>query len=92
MYGKEPDCETCQPVKLREEHWEAFRIYQQCRGQLIMGGMGDAVDASIPAVKVVMDLENVEDQRTCLHKVLHMIRLDLKHAREQRELQRNSKK
>jgi hypothetical protein len=34
-----------------------------------MTGMGQAIDISIPAVKIVMDLYNVKDQLRCLNKV-----------------------
>ena len=40
------------------------------RNQLITAGMGQVIDISIPAVKIVMDLWNVHDQKKCLSKVL----------------------
>ena len=39
------------------------------RGQLITAGMGQIIDISIPAIKIVMDLYNVKDQKECLSKV-----------------------
>jgi hypothetical protein len=43
-------------------------IYQRCSGQLIMD-MGGPVDINILAVKLMMEMESVEDQRECLHRV-----------------------
>ena len=39
------------------------------RSQYITAGMGQVVDVSIPAVKIVMDLLGVHDQLKCLNKV-----------------------
>ncbi|HOO50360.1 MAG TPA: hypothetical protein PLK94_03620 [Alphaproteobacteria bacterium] len=44
------------------------------RNQIITAGMGQVVDISIPAVKIVMDLLGVRDQKSCLlkvHKAFH---------------------
>jgi len=40
------------------------------RNQLITVGMGQVIDISIPAVKIVMDLWHIHDQKKCLSKVL----------------------
>lgn len=40
------------------------------RNQMITAGMGQVIDISIPAVKIVMDLWQVTDQKKCLSKVL----------------------
>jgi len=39
------------------------------RQQVITTGMGQVVDISIPAVKIVMDLCGVKDQAACLNRV-----------------------
>ncbi len=44
-------------------------MYQLCRRQIITVGQGQQIDLSIPAVKIVMDLLGVVDQRTCLQRV-----------------------
>lgn len=44
-------------------------MYFLTRNQIITAGMGQVIDISIPAVKVVMDLLGVRDQKTCLLKV-----------------------
>jgi hypothetical protein len=40
-----------------------------CRGQIILTGMGEVVDLNFQAVKIVMDLYEVEDQQECFYKV-----------------------
>lgn len=40
------------------------------RNQFITAGMGQVIDISIPAVKIVMDLYQVQDQKRCLSKVM----------------------
>lgn len=40
------------------------------RRQYVTGEYGRVVDISIPAVKIVMDLYQIQDQRRCLEKVL----------------------
>lgn len=42
------------------------------RNQVLTAGMGDIIDINILAVKAVMDIENVQDQKNCLKKVLSM--------------------
>jgi hypothetical protein len=54
---------------LLPENKEAMQVYTTARNQVIMTGMGQAIDISIPAVKIVMDLYNVKDQLRCLNKV-----------------------
>jgi len=68
---KDPPCVTCRPVLLPENQ-EAVSVYFLTRNQFITAGMGMVVDISIPAIKIVMDLYGVEDQKGCLHKVLHL--------------------
>jgi len=68
---KDPPCNTCRPVLLPENH-AVVSVYMLTRGQMIVAGMGGVIDISIPAVKIVMDLLGVEDQKDCLYKVIHL--------------------
>ena len=65
---EEPPCHTCY-VELMPENNEAMEVYMMVRSQYITAGMGQVVDVSIPAVKIVMDLLGVHDQLKCLNKV-----------------------
>ena len=66
---EEPPCAKCW-VDLMPENRQAAEVYMVTRNQLITAGMGQAIDISIPAVKIVMDLWQVSDQKKCLSKVL----------------------
>jgi hypothetical protein len=69
-----PPCETCR-VELREENGEIAQVYMMTRRQYITrnNGRGDvAVDLSISAIKTVMDIYGVGDQRSCLSAVLRL--------------------
>ena len=44
-------------------------VYIMTRGQVATAGMGEVVDISIPAIKIVMDLRRVTDQLGCLTRV-----------------------
>lgn len=73
MYGRrnppaEPPCKTCR-VDLLEDNEEVAFIYLLVRRQVVTVGMGKAVDISIPALKVAMDLYGVRDQKACLNRV-----------------------
>ena len=68
---KDPPCSTCRPV-LSLENQEVVSVYFLTRNQFITVGMGMVADISIPAVKIVMDLLEVEDQKDCLKKVVHL--------------------
>jgi hypothetical protein len=55
---------------LLPENEEAFFIYNVVRNQAIFAGMdGIPVDLDYKAVKIVMDLYGVENQRECFEKV-----------------------
>ena len=56
------------------ENREAAEIYMICQNQLITTGMGQIVDISIPAVKIVMDIWQVSNQKKCLLKILDAFR------------------
>jgi len=62
---------------------EAAHIYCLCSGQWrTVGRFRERIDLDIVAVKTVMDLEGVPDQRECLSKVRDITRivLETKHA------------
>lgn len=50
---------------------EAVKVWAECRTQVI-AGVGGIIDINILAVKVVMDLHGVKDQRKCMEKVRMM--------------------
>lgn len=64
-----PPCETCR-VQLMEANRQAADIYLLVRDQVITAGeINKVVDISIPAIKAVMDIFNVIDQKACLMKI-----------------------
>ena len=67
---EKPPCDTCW-VDLMPENADAAKIYMVTQGQTIAAGMGQAIDISIPAIKIVMDLYpgGIKDQWKCLSKV-----------------------
>jgi len=67
---EEPPCDTCW-VDLMPENRQAAEVYLTTRNQFITAGMGQVIDISIPAVKIVMDLYpgGITDQWKCLSKV-----------------------
>ena len=77
-----PPCETCRP-RLDPANLEITRVYEQCAGQWIMGFSG-AVDINIPAVKIVMDLEGVTDQRRVLNGVRTLAREQIRKWNEEK--------
>lgn len=72
-----PDCTTCW-VELMAENRQAAEVYMITQNQFITAGMGQVVDISIPAVKIVMDLCGVQDRKKCLSKVRAVFRHFLK--------------
>ena len=72
VYGDEPaPCEGCR-VEIMAENEDAAQIYLTARRQIITAGMGKVIDINIQAVKTVMDLYQVKDQRSCLDKVRYL--------------------
>lgn len=65
---QDPPCRQCK-VELLDENEDAARVYMLTRGQVVTAGMGKAIDISIPAVKIAMDLYGVTHQLECLNKV-----------------------
>lgn len=64
-----PPCGTCR-VDLLEENEEAAEVYMTARRQYVTRGMeGRVVDIDFNALKVVMDLYGVRDQRRCFEAV-----------------------
>lgn len=52
-----------------ERNEDAAKVYIMTRRQVVTAGMGQAVDISIPAVKIAMELYGVKDQLGCLNMV-----------------------
>ena len=68
---KEPPCGECR-VELAEENEDAAACFMLTRNQYVTAGQGQVVGISIPAVKIVMDLHGVKDQKGCLMKVINL--------------------
>jgi len=66
---EDPPCSSCR-VDLSEANREAATVYMMCRRQYVTAEEGRIVGISIPAVKAMMDIYGVVDQRGCLEKVL----------------------
>lgn len=66
-----PPCESCR-VELMVENEEVAAVYMMCRGQVITAAEGRVIDISIPAIKAVMDLFQVEDQKDCMTRVVNV--------------------
>jgi hypothetical protein len=64
----DPPCETCRVVLARENE-EIAEVYFQVRSQVI-ATYGQVIGLSIPAVKIVMDLYGIKDQKTCLTRIM----------------------
>jgi len=56
-------------VDLLPENKQAAEVYMVTRNQVITAGMGQPIDISIPAIKIVMDIWGIRDQKKCLSKV-----------------------
>jgi hypothetical protein len=86
--GEKIDCENCLP-KILPENEDAVTVYSQVRNQAIYVGMdGIPVDLDYKAVKIVMDLEDIENQADCFQRVLKMWH----HIAELDRLKRESKR
>jgi len=64
-----------------EENEEVAQVYMLARRQVITVGAGQVADLSIPAVKIVMDLYRVRDQKACLNRVRRLFH----HFREKKD-------
>lgn len=63
-----PPCKSCR-VELQVENEDIAQVYMLTRRQYVTAETGRIVDISIPAVKIVMDLMGVADQKDCLDGV-----------------------
>ena len=68
--NEEPPCETC-VEPLFEENIDAVKVYFIVQNQLVVS-MGQIIDLNINAVKIVMDLYEVKNQKMCLEKVMEL--------------------
>lgn len=46
-----------------------MEVYNLVKNQYIVGGMGDPIGLSMPAVKIAMDMLGIDDQLSCLRKI-----------------------
>jgi len=56
---------------LFEENIDAVKVYFIVQNQLVVS-MGQIIDLNINAVKIVMDLYEVKNQKMCLEKVMEL--------------------
>jgi hypothetical protein len=63
-----PPCRTCR-VELLPENEETADVYMLTRRQAITTGMGNVVDINLQAIKTVMDLHGVKNQKECMERV-----------------------
>ena len=68
--NEESPCETC-VEPLFEENIDAVKVYFIVQNQLVVS-MGQIIDLNINAVKIVMDLYEVKNQKMCLEKVMEL--------------------
>lgn len=65
---EDPPCVDCR-VDLSAANQEVAAIYMMCRRQYVTAEEGRVVGISIPAVKAMMDVYGVRDQKRCLERV-----------------------
>jgi hypothetical protein len=66
-----PPCLTCR-VELLPENRDIAAVFGVVRNQVVTIGDGRPVDLNIQAVKTVMDMRAITDQKTCLERVLRL--------------------
>ncbi|MDD5353029.1 MAG: DUF1799 domain-containing protein [Candidatus Omnitrophica bacterium] len=71
LEGHESPCDTCKPI-IMPANQDALRIYALVSNQVIIGGMGDIIGLNYNAVKFIMDLYGIENQRDCFERVVHI--------------------
>jgi ribosomal protein L37AE/L43A len=80
----EPPCDVCRVV-LAEENFDAARIYHICKRQVrTAGGSGEIIDLDYTAVKHVMDLYEVRDQRETFEKITRTFHFFLAERQKER--------
>lgn len=68
--NEDPPCNSCiEP--LMDENVDAVKVYFLAQNQLIVS-MGQIIDLNVNAIKTIMDLYEVRDQRRCLEKVMEL--------------------
>jgi hypothetical protein len=65
-----PPCHKCR-VELRDENEEVATVFMLTRRQFVTAENGRIVDINIQAVKTVMDLFSIRDQKKCLTAVIN---------------------
>ena len=77
-----PPCDECR-VELLEENFDAAKIYHLTKRQVrTAGGSGEIVDLDYTAVKHVMDLYEIKDQREVFGKVTRLFHHFLNERRQ----------
>lgn len=71
---EEPPCDTCR-VELSADNQKVAAVYMMCRHQYVTAEEGRIVGLSIPAIKIMMDLNEVKNQKECLERVIRMFYL-----------------
>ena len=64
-----------------DENVDAVKVYFIVQNQLVVS-MGQIIDLNINAIKIVMDLYEVRDQKRCLEKVMELFNYFRKESKE----------
>ena len=84
--GEDPPCDRCRP-RLFPENEDPARVWEKVQNQVIIT-MGEVVDINHVAVKTVMDIYNVKNQRQCFEAVLDLFYVFLEEDRLKRMSER----
>lgn len=68
------------------ENKEALEIYSMVCTQMIVSGFGDPIGIDFKAVKIVLDLYEVENQSECFKKVVTIASHIIKASQEKRSV------
>ncbi|MEN6615114.1 MAG: hypothetical protein ABFD12_01010 [Syntrophorhabdus sp.] len=79
----DPPCEICR-IELAPENEEIAEVYFQSRSQVI-ATQGQVVSLNVCAVKIIMDLLEIKDQRKCLRRVMQAFHHDLAKRQEDKK-------
>jgi len=70
--GEDPPCETCMPP-LMPENEDVIKVYLAARSQVIPGIAG-IIDINYLAVKMLMDLYEIKNQKQCFEGVIDLFK------------------
>lgn len=80
----EPPCDGCM-VDLDPENEDAAKIFQLVQGQIITrhnGQHDEIIDLNYPAVKIMMDLYQIRNQRDTFERVLSVFHFFLNERKD----------